>query len=196
MAQQDVVRALVPSDRVQDVEQMLVDDLGIEPAHIEAEVPEPGVYRDEQPDRELRHLVRVGRGRMIIGVLIGGTVGVLGALVLPLFVAAMRDLTVFLVPLFAFAGGWGGGVVAAARGVQEQRDTGDRPERLHRLGPSDVAGYRLLTVRELHERPAVADALADLGIVLLDTRHPLVGREELGHRPAGAREDGAGPSAD
>jgi hypothetical protein len=190
VARQDVVRALVPRERAEEVEQVLVEELGVDPSHLKTEVAEPGVYRDERPDRELRHLVRVGRGRVVAGALIGALLGAVVAFLVPV----TRDLAVYTVPLLAFAGAWGGGAVAAARGVQTHRDTGDRPERLHQLGPAEAADHRILTVREAHDRPEVSDRLADLGIVLLDTRHPRVGREEPGHRPAGVREDGAGPS--
>lgn len=192
MARQDLVRALVPRERVEEVEHVLVEELGVDPAAIDAAAAQPGAYRDERPDRELRHLVRVGRGRVLAGALIGALLGVVIAFVVPV----TRDLALYTVPLFAFAGAWGGGAVAAARGVQTQRDTGDRPERLHELSAAEAAAHRVLTVRDAHDRPEVSDRLADLGIILLDTRHPRVGREEPGHRPAGEREDGAGPSAD
>lgn len=190
MARQDLVRALVPRERVEEVELVLVEELGVDPGTIDAEAAEPGVYRDEQPDRELRHLVRVGRGRVVVGALLGALLGVGIALIVPV----TRELAIYTAPLFAFAGAWGGGAVAAARGVQTQRDTGDRPERLHELTAEEAAAHRVLTVRDAHDRPEVGDRLADLGIILLDTRHPRVGREEPGHRPAGGREDGAGPS--
>jgi hypothetical protein len=192
VARQDVVRALVPRERAEEVEQVLVEELGVDPSHLETEMAEPGVYRDERPDRELRHLVRVGRGRVVAGALVGALLGAVVAFLVPV----TRDLAVYTVPLLSFAGAWGGGAVAATRGVQRQRDTGDRPERLHERGPTEAAGHRIVTVRDAHDRPQVRDRLADLGIVLLDTRHPRVGRAEPGHRLAGVREDGAGPSVD
>jgi hypothetical protein len=192
MARQDVVRALVPRVRLDEVEEALVGGLGIARDQIETSAPEPEQYRDERPDRELRHLVRVGRMRLVVGIVVGALVGLAVAFLVP----TARELALYTAPLFAFAGGWAGGAVAAARGVQEHRDTGDRPEQLHELTASDVQAYRLLTVRDVHDRPEVADRLADLGIVLLDTRHPKVGHHEPGHRPAGVREDGHGPSVD
>lgn len=191
MARQDVVRALVPRDRVDEVCTLLTEELLLAPDTIAVEVPEPGTYRDAQPDRELRHLVRTGRVRLAIGAGIGAVVGLVVALVVP----ALRDYLVIALPVFVFGGAWGGGAVAAASSVERDRDEGPRGEVLHRIDAEDQERLRIVTVHEVAERPRVADRLADAGLVLLDTQHPRVGRERPGRRPAAPDVDEHGPPA-
>jgi hypothetical protein len=191
MARQDVVRALVPRERVDELLTLLTEELALDSEAVEVEVPEQGTYRDEQPDRELRHLVRTGRVRLAVGAAIGAVLGGVLALAVP----AVREYAAIIVPLFLFGGAWAGGAVAAARSVQQHRDEGPRGERIHRVGAEDQAQLRLVTVRDVTDRPAVSDRLADAGVVLLDTQHPRVGHDRPGQRPAAPGDDDQGPPA-
>jgi hypothetical protein len=192
MARQDVVRAVVPAERTEEICALLADEFDLEAADIEVEVPSPGRYRDEAPDRELRSLVRVGRQRMALGILLGAGLGLLMAWGLPM----LRTYILLAGPLFAFAGAWAGGVVAAARGVQTSRDEGARGEQLIDVPDQHAAqDLRVLTIHDEHRRPAIADRLADHGLRLLDSQHPGVGRGP-GERPADGGAGPAGPPAE
>lgn len=191
MARQDVVRALVPRERLDELLTLLIEEFALDRDDVEVEVPEQGTYRDEQPDRELRYLVRTGRIRLAAGAAIGAVLGV----VLSLAVPAVRDDAMIIVPLFLFGGAWAGAAVAAARSVQQHRDEGPRGERLHQVGAEDQERLRLVTVRDVSDRPRVADRLADAGVVLLDSQHPQVGHDDPGQRPAEPGDDHQGPPA-
>lgn len=189
MARQDVVRALVATDRIDDVVGGLAERFELDPHAIDIDDVDPGTYRDEQPDRELRGLVRTGRLRTALGAALGGIVGVAIALLVP----ALREWSPASVVLFAFGGAWAAAAVVAARTVQLYRDEGDRPEKVHEIGPDEAARMQLVTVRNLRNRPEVSDHLADQGVVLLDTTHPRVGDDIPGGRPA--RPDTGSPGA-
>ena len=73
MARQDVVRALVPRDRIEDVVGGLAERFELDPDTIDVDEVRPGAYRDAQPDRELRQLVRAGRNRAALGAAVGGS---------------------------------------------------------------------------------------------------------------------------
>jgi hypothetical protein len=192
MARQDVVRALVPRDRIEDVVGGLVERLELEPNAIDVDDVEPGTYRDERPDRELRVLVRKGRNRTAIGAVVGAVIGVAIALIVP----QLREWAPISVVLFAFGGAWAMAAIVAARTVQLRRDEGDRPEKLHELGPEEAAGLQIVTVHAVRQRPEVSDHFADHGLVLLDTSHPRVGEERRGERPSRPESRGPGPPAD
>ncbi len=191
MARQDVVRALVPRERLAEVLSLLTDQLGAQPEHIEVEEAATETYRDEQPDRELRDLVRVGKRRVALGAVIGGLVGAVLSVVVP----AVSDLVPWSTLLLGFGGAWAGGAVSAARGVQVAREDGPGGELLHEVDAEDRDQLRLVTVHDANDRPRIADGLADAGIVLLDSQHPKVGRRGEGRRPADRDSDGAGPPA-
>lgn len=189
MARQDVVRALVPKDRLEDIVTGLRNELEVDPDELEVEPAEPGTYRDERPDLELRSLVRAGRTRVAIGVVIGAVIGVLIAAAVP----PLREWAPLSFILLAFGGAWGTGAAVAARAVQVHRDEGDRPEVLHEVSPEEAADLRIVTVHSLRERSEISDHLADRGLVLLDSLHPRVGQERPGTRPADPDAGGAGP---
>ncbi len=192
MARQDVVRALVPTDRIEDVVGGLVERLELDPDTIDVDDVPPGTYRDEQPDRELRKLVRAGRTRMALGAVVGGLVGVAIALLVP----ALREWSPISVVLFAFLGAGMVAAIVAARTVQLRREEGDRPDKVHEIGPEEAARLQLVTVRSLRNRPEVSDHFADQGAILLDTTHPEVGGDAPGRRPTRPDEGEPGPPAD
>lgn len=193
MARQDVVRALVPRDRLEEIVGGLAERFELDPDAIDIDDVRPGTYRDEQPDRELRGLVRAGKGRTALGAAIGAIIGIAIALLVP----ALREWAPVSVVLFAFGGAWAAAAVVAARTVQLHRDEGDRPEKVHEIGPDEAARMQLVTVRDLRDRPEVSDHLADRGVVLLDTSHPRVGDDIPGGRPSRPDEAGGqGPPPD
>ena len=192
MARQDVVRALVPTDRLEDIVGGLVERLELDPDTIEVDDVHPGTYRDEQPDRELRQLVRAGRIRTAIGAVVGALVGVAIALLVP----ALREWSPISVVLFAFGGAGVTAAIVAARTVQLRRDEGDRADKVHEIGPEEAARLQMVTVRSLRNRPEVSDHFADQGAILLDTTHPQVGGDAPGRRPSRPDEGRPGPPAD
>jgi hypothetical protein len=192
MARQDVVRALVPKDRVEEIVGGLAERFELDPDAIDIDDVRPGTYRDEQPDRELRRLVRTGRVRIALGATVGAVIGVAIALLVP----ALREWSPVSVVLFAFGGAWAAAAVVAARTVQVYRNEGDRPEKVHEIGPDDAARMQLVTVHNLRNRPEVSDHLADRGVALLDTSHPRVGDDGPGERPARPDAGGQGPPPD
>lgn len=191
MARQDVVRALVPRKRLEEIVGGLEAEPDLELDAIEVDDVEPGAYRDAQPDREVRELVRVGKRRTAMGAAVGAVLGIAIALIVPV----LREWAPISVLLFAFGGGWAAAAVVAMRTVQLHRDEGDRPEKIHHLGADDAAELQLVTVRSLHDRTRVADHLSDQGLTLLDTDHPRVGDDASGARPTNPDSDGAGPPA-
>lgn len=191
MARQDVVRALVPQGRLDEVLTELLDTLEVGPERIQVEPVEPGTYRDERPDLELRSLIRVGRRRTLLGAVVGAVVGALIAVAIP----ALREWAPMSVALLAFGLAWGTAAAVAARTVQLRRDGGDRPETLHQIGHDDAEQLRLVTVRVVHERPEVVDQFTDQGMILLDSLHPRADGEASGARSADPDADGAGPPA-
>jgi hypothetical protein len=188
MARQDVVRALVPKDQLEDVVGGLVERLELDPDAIDVDDVRPGTYRDEQPDRELRKLVRVGRNRTALGAALGGIIGVAIALLVP----ALREWSPYSVVLFAFGGAWAVAAITAARTVQRHRDEGDQPEKVHEIGPAEAAALQIVTVRTLRDRPEVSDHFADRGLVLLDPSQP-VGGGAPGEGPAHPDAGDPGP---
>ncbi len=191
MARQDVVRALVSTDRIEDIVGGLAERFELDADTIDVEDVHPGTYRDEQPDRELRQLVRAGRNRAALGAVIGGLVGVAIALLVP----ALREWSPISVVLFAFGGAGVTAAIIAARTVQLRRDEGARSDKVHEIGPEEAARLQMVTVRSLRNRPEVSDHFADQGAILLDTTHPQVGSDAPGQRPARPDEGDPGPPA-
>lgn len=191
MARQDVVRALVHQDRLDTVLTALTDEHDIEPSMIEVSTPEPGTYRDERPELELHWLVRVGATRLAVSSLIGALVGSTLALLTP----TLREYAPMTVLLMALTGAVAVGAVVTARTVQVKRDQDPRGEELLVLDPGEAERCELVTVRSVHDRGAVIDALTDLDAILLDSQYPRVGHQGAGERPAEPGDDEAGPPA-
>lgn len=186
VARQDVVRALVRRDAVDEIAEELNQRFGLPEESIEVWPVEPGTYRDERPDLELHGLVHVSWRRAAVGGLVGALIGVALALIFPV----LRELAPTSALLFAFGGAWAGVAVTWLRTVQVKRDEGARPEQLRPIHEQDVDDFRQLTIRVQHDRISVVDHLADRGVALLDTHHPRVDGKEPGARPVDGNDAG------
>lgn len=170
MAQQDIVRALVPYELTDQLREQL-SELGVESVSISA--PDPATYRGETADRRLRDLLRFGWKRLVFGTIVGAAIGVGLAFLIP------WEYMVYTIPLFAFGGAWGGAVTSAAAGMQvaKEDEPNDLADDTVEVAPSDIPDLRVMTIVVVHDRGKVADLLADRDEVrLLDSTHPKVGQ--------------------
>lgn len=190
MAQQDLVRALVPEDQANALreEVLALDGAGVTAVTFAA--ADPASYRDERPDLLLRRLVKRGGVRLVVGAVVGALVGAAVALLIPV----VRDFAPWTVLLLAFGGGWGGAVTATARGVQVDKPEDDLPEEHVELRPEDADDVRVMTVVVERDRDEVVDLLMERNVVLLDSWFPKEGQRpaERRARATGASE-GGGP---
>jgi hypothetical protein len=172
MALQDTVRVLVPHGQAGDLREELLalDDADVEAVTISA--PDPAsTYRGEEPDLELRRLVRRGGTRLVVGAGIGAVVGVLLALVVPWLNAWLPWSAL----IFAFGGAWGGAVAATARGVQVDKREDDLGESYYEVDRIAADELRVLTVVVPRGRDDVVDFLEGRDLTLLDSQAPKVG---------------------
>lgn len=172
MADQQNVRALVPA---RDASALREELLGADGADVEAvavSAPDPATYRGEEGDLELHQLVRFESLRLAIGVVVGAAVGALLVLALPW----LHDWMPATLVLFAFGGAWGGGVVAAAFGVQTDKRDDPLPDAHYEVEAEDAEDLRVLTVQVRRGRTQVVNALEEHDdVVLLDSWDPKVG---------------------
>jgi hypothetical protein len=110
-------------------------------------------------------------------------------------IPVLRDLLPTSAVLLAFGFGWGAAAAMFARAVQVQRDEGPRAEKVHTIGEVGADRVALVSIRSVRDHARIADGIMDLGIVLLDSDHPYVGRGGEGERPADRGTDDAGPPA-
>lgn len=185
MAKQDIVRALVPHERADDLRERLLGLERAEVASVAISAPDPATYREPTSDLRLRHLIRYGWWRLLLGAVLGAAIGAaLALLVAP-------GWAIFTVPLLAFGGAWGGAVTSTARGVQvaKAQEPPDVPDRKLDVDSAESQDLRVLTIVVLHDRQAVVDLLdAQDGVRLLDAEHPKVGRGPEA-RPEGGEQD-------
>lgn len=172
MANQQVVRALVPYPDAEELREELVD---LDSADVEAvaiSAPDPATYRGEEGDLELHKLVRFESLRLGMGVLAGAAVGALLVAVLPWLQEWMPASLV----IFAFGGAWGGAIVAASFGVQVDKRNDPLPDSYYEVDQADTTDLRVLTIRVPRGRTQVVNLLEDRpGVVLLDSWDPKVG---------------------
>ncbi|MTV27315.1 SLC45 family MFS transporter [Nitriliruptoraceae bacterium ZYF776] len=187
MAKQHVVAALVPRTDADTLALELAELDGAGVVGVDQRRPAPAEYRDEEPDRRLHRLVRIGRARLLVGASIGAVVGALIGTVLP----GLNDFLPWTALLLAFGGAWGLGVAAAARGIQVHKREDDLGERTHEVTGRQADDHRLLLVEVDQDREKVADHLEARGATLLDSWHPIVGDDGGLTRPARR-----GPTAD
>jgi hypothetical protein len=190
VAQQDVVRALVPEEQADALrdEVLALERAGVSAVSFAA--ADPASYRDERPDLLLHDLVKRGGMRLALGAIVGAVVGVTIALLVPV----LREWAPWTVILLAFGGGWGGAVTATARGVQVDKPEDDVPERRHELRPEEAARTRVMTVVVERDRDEVVDLLRERDVVLLDSWHPREGQRPAERRARRTGEsEGGGP---
>lgn len=172
MAKQDTVRALVPAERADRLREQLLELEGADVTSVAISAPDPATYREETSDLRLRHLIRYGWWRLLLGAVIGAAVGVGLALLIPL------DWAIYTVPLFAFGGAWGGAVTSTARGIQvaKEREPPDAEDEHVEVEADQTQDLRVLTIIVLHDRDEVVDLLDGQDDVrMLDSWHPKVG---------------------
>jgi hypothetical protein len=175
MALQDTVRVLVPYARADELREQLLslDDADVEAVTISA--PDPATtYRGEEPDLELRRLVRRGGTRLIVGAIGGAVLGVVIALVLPF----LNTWLPWSALILAFGGAWGGAVATTARGVQVDKREDDLPETHYEVDPIAAEEMRVMTVIVPRGRDEVVDLLEGEDLALLDSHDPKVGPRE------------------
>lgn len=172
MARQQLVRALVPEDAVETLREEVLAIDGADVTAVTVSAPDPATYRDERPDLQLRELVKGGRTRLALGIVVGAAIGMLIAFAIPV----LREWMPYTLLLFAFGGGWGGAITAVSRGIQKDKPEDDTPEEVISVDEQDAEELRVMTVVVQHDRDAVVDLLTERGIVLLDSWHPKVGR--------------------
>jgi hypothetical protein len=190
VAQQDLVRALVPEDQAEALreEVLALDGAGVTTVTFAA--ADPASYRDERPDLLLRRLVQRGGMRLLLGAIGGALVGAAIALLVPV----LREFAPWTVLLLAFGGAWGGAVTATARGVQVDKPEDDVPDEHVELGPDDAADVRVMTVVVERDRDEVVDLLMERDVVLLDSWHPKEGQRPAERRARTTTEsEGGGP---
>lgn len=178
MAQQDLVRVLVPHEMTADLRGALLAIDEAEITSMTVSAPDPATYRGESADRRLHDLVRYGWKRLLAGAVVGAAIGVALAFLLD------WEYVIYGVPLFAFGGAWGGAVTATARAVQVAKEDvpDDLPDETVKVEPGDVPDLRIVTIVVPHGREAVDDFLADQADVqLLDSSRPKVGENPEPH---------------
>lgn len=174
MAQQDLVRVLVPSDMTEELRGDLFAMEGATVTAVTVSAPDPATSRDESSDRRLRDLLRYGWKRLVLGAVLGAAIGIGLAFLLD------WEYVVYGIPLLAFGGAWGGAVTAAAGAVEvaEEDERDDLPDGTRRVEPDDVPDLRIVTIVVPHGRDAVEDLLAEReNVQLLDAWQPKVGEE-------------------
>jgi hypothetical protein len=172
MALQDTVRVLVPHAQAGDLRAQLLelDDADVEAVTISA--PDPATtYRGEEPDLELRRLVRRGGTRLVIGAAGGAVVGIVLALVLPF----LNNWLPWSALILAFGGAWGGAVAFTARGVQVDKREDDLGESYYEVDEVAAEEMRVMTVLVPRGRQEVVDFLEGRDLTLLDSHDPKVG---------------------
>lgn len=177
MANQHIVRALVPhSDAARLREQLIrLDDADVDAVAISA--PDPATYRGEEGDLELHQLVRFESLRLGVGAIVGAALGALLVLAMPW----MHEWMAASLLLFAFGGAWGGAVVAAAFGVQVDKRNDALPDAHYEVDENDTDDLRVLTARITRGRAPVVNVFEDHpDAVLLDSWDPKVGAR---HQP-------------
>jgi hypothetical protein len=193
VARQHTVRALVPHAEAEGLREELLHLDGADVGDVTVSAPDPATYRDAGADLRLREFVKVGRARLLVGVLAGALLGAAIAWFLPM----LREWAPYTVLLFAFGGAWGGGVAVTARGVQveKQREPHDLGDDHIEVDEQDQADLRVLTILVHRDRDAVVDLLTDRGVRLLDSWHPKVG-DGPDARPKGPLDPPAGGAPD
>jgi hypothetical protein len=172
MALQDTVRVLVPHSRTEQLREELLalDEADVEAVTVSA--PDPATtYRGEEPDLELRRLVRRGGMRLVVGAVGGAILGVVIALVLPF----LNDWLPWSALILAFGGAWGGAVATTARGVQVDKREDDLGESYYEVDEIAAEEMRVLTVLVPRGRDEVVDFLQGEDLTLLDSHAPKVG---------------------
>lgn len=181
MAKQDTVRALVPNERAERLRDELLELDDADVASVTISAPDPATYREETSERQLRHIVRYGWWRLLLGAVVGAAIGVVVALVTPI------DWLIYTVPILAFGGAWAGAIASTARGVQvaKEIETPDTEDRKVDVDPESTDDLRVLTIIVVHDREAVVDVLErEDDVLLLDSWHP-----KVGHGPDARPED-------
>ena len=168
MAQQHVVRVLVPAVDASELRDELLHAGDLDVREVEIEQPEPGLYRDEGSDRRLHKLVVRGGTRVLVGAAVGALIGALIVLVIPY----LQDLMLWTLPVFIGGGAWAGAVVYTSRGVQVDKEPDDMPDRLYEVDTDDTRRERELTIIVGPDRNEVEDLLEARGYLLLDSRDP------------------------
>lgn len=178
MAQQDLVRVLVPNDLTDELRGALLAIEGTEITSVTISGPDPATYRGESSDRRLRDLVQYGWKRLVLGAVVGAAIGVGLAFLLD------WEYVVYGIPLLAFGGAWGGAVTATARAVQvaKEDEPEDLPDETVQVEPDDVPDLRIMTIVVPHGRDAVDDFLAEREEVrLLDSWQPKMDEDPEPH---------------
>jgi hypothetical protein len=172
MALQDTVRVLVPHGSAESLREELLalDDADVEAVTLSA--PDPAsTYRGEEPDLELRRLVRRGGTRLWIGAIAGFAIGALLAALIPMTNGWLPWSALIL----GFGGAWGGAVVVTARGVQVDKREDDLPETYYEVDETASKELRVMTVVVPRGRDEVVDLLQGKDLTLLDSHDPKVG---------------------
>jgi hypothetical protein len=180
MALQDTVRVLVPHGQAEQLREELLalDDADVQAVTIAA--PDPATtLRGEEPDLELRRLVRRGGTRLWMGAVVGFFVGALLAVLIPMTNGWLPWSALIL----GFGGAWGGAVVATSRGVQVDKREDDLPETYYEVDEVAADEMRVMTVVVPRGRDEVVDLLQGKDLTLLDSHDPEVGpRDQPGRR--------------
>lgn len=170
VAQQHVVRALVPAGDADQLREELLTAEGLDVHEVEVEVPAKGVYRDERSDRKLHAITVRGGKQALVGGVVGAVIGALVVLVVPY----LRDLMLWTLPVMAGGGAYAGALVATARAVEVEESSDDMPDRLYEVTGEDTREQREVTILLGQDRNQVEDLLQSRGYVLLDSRDPKV----------------------
>ena len=172
MAQQDLIRVLVPYDRVDELREELLEIEAAEIASVTVSAPDPATYQGEGPDRRLHELFQYGWKRLVLGAIVGAVIGAGLALLID------WEYAVYSIPLLAFGGAWGGAVTATASAVQvaKEDEPADLPDETVQVEPDDTPDLRIMTIVVPHGRGAVDDFLAEREHVqLVDSWQPKTG---------------------
>ena len=168
MAQQHLVRVLVPVDDASRLRDELLRSEALDVREVDIEEPDVGVYRDERSDRQLLGMARHGRSRMLVGGAVGALVGLLLVLVIPV----LRELMPWSMILFVPGGASLGALTYVQRGVQVDKESDDMPDRLYRIDAEDRSRERALRIVVGRDRNPVEDLLESRGYILLDSEDP------------------------
>ena len=174
MAQQDLIRVLVPYEMVDELHTRMLEIEGAEITSVTVSAPDPATYQGEGPDRRLHELMQYGWKRLVLGAVVGALIGAGLALLID------WEYAVYSIPLLAFGGAWGGAVTATARAVQvaKEDEPADLPDETVRVEANETPDLRIMTIVVPHGRGAIDDFLAERDQVqLLDSWQPTMGED-------------------